>query len=189
MDAGKRLFSERGYHHVHAGDIAAEAGVAVGSFYAYFNDKHELLMALVDEYSEGVLERESSVADKEAGHAAELSAEDILRRVFRASVSAHRESVDFFREVLRLSLADPEVRERQERIDLRARSALEAGILALYENPGAKRARELAFLIYYASEGVIHRLVLAPGEVDEERVIESLARMCAALLGDEVKGK
>ncbi len=188
MEAGKRLFSERGYYHVHAGDIAAEADVAVGSFYAYFNDKHELLIALVDEYSEGVLERESSVADAE-DHTAEFSAEDILLRVFRASVSAHRESLDFFREVLRLSLTDPEVRERQERIDRQARSALEAGISALNGNVGEKRARELAFLVYYASEGVIHRLVLAPGEVDEERVVESLARICAAFLADEVKSK
>ena len=41
-EAGLKLFSEKGYHNTNTKEIAAEAGVSVGTFYAYFEDKNQL---------------------------------------------------------------------------------------------------------------------------------------------------
>jgi AcrR family transcriptional regulator len=141
MDAGRSLFAERGYHNVHAGDIAGVAGVAVGSFYAYFDDKHRLFLTLVDEFTEEVLNKESSVVHTVTEHPAEeISIEEIFNRLFNTSVEAHRHSAAFFREVLRMSLADPEVRSRLERIEMRARGALEAGLLKFRKGLSKKKS-------------------------------------------------
>jgi AcrR family transcriptional regulator len=45
-EAAMRLFGERGYEEVPIGQIAAEAGVSVPTFYAHYNGKDELIMAL-----------------------------------------------------------------------------------------------------------------------------------------------
>lgn len=45
--AARRVFSERGYHQSRITDIAAEAGVSVGTFYRYFPDKQELLKNVI----------------------------------------------------------------------------------------------------------------------------------------------
>jgi|GEM_PF-272162 len=43
------LFAERGYEKTNAKLIAAHAGVAIGTFYRYFTDKRQLLVALVQD--------------------------------------------------------------------------------------------------------------------------------------------
>lgn len=49
LESGRALFASRGYDQVTAKDIAAHAGVAVGTFYRYFSDKKQLLMNLVED--------------------------------------------------------------------------------------------------------------------------------------------
>ena len=47
--SGRKLFAERGLHAVTSHDIAEAAGVAAGTFYLHFRDKHELFRELVFE--------------------------------------------------------------------------------------------------------------------------------------------
>jgi AcrR family transcriptional regulator len=44
IEAGGRLFSERGFDSTQTPDIAALAGVSVGTFYRYFTDKMEIFL-------------------------------------------------------------------------------------------------------------------------------------------------
>lgn len=47
LEAGFKLFSEKGLHGTSSRKIAAAAGVAIGSFYSYFKDKRELFIILL----------------------------------------------------------------------------------------------------------------------------------------------
>lgn len=49
MEAGTQLFAERGLGDVTSTAIAQRAGVATGTFYLHFADKHALFEVLVDE--------------------------------------------------------------------------------------------------------------------------------------------
>jgi AcrR family transcriptional regulator len=49
LDAGTALFAERGVGDVTSTAIARRAGVATGTFYLHFDDKHELFEVLVNE--------------------------------------------------------------------------------------------------------------------------------------------
>ncbi|ETP68870.1 hypothetical protein G159_09940 [Planococcus glaciei CHR43] len=48
IESAKLLFSEKGFEHTTAKEIAAHAKVATGTFYRYFSDKRQLLMTLID---------------------------------------------------------------------------------------------------------------------------------------------
>jgi len=48
LESGQALFAEQGLHKVTTHDIAAHAGVAAGTFYNHFRDKHALFAELVD---------------------------------------------------------------------------------------------------------------------------------------------
>ncbi len=50
LDAALRLFSARGYEAVGIEEIAAAAQTGVGSVYAYFRSKQQLLLVLVQDY-------------------------------------------------------------------------------------------------------------------------------------------
>lgn len=48
LDAGGKLFSEQGVERTTVDEIAAEAGVSVGSLYVHFGSKESLLLELID---------------------------------------------------------------------------------------------------------------------------------------------
>jgi TetR/AcrR family transcriptional repressor of mexJK operon len=60
IHAAISLIQERGYEKTTSNDIAAAAGVSVGSFYTYFTDKRQLLLTifdrLADEFSRNIFE-------------------------------------------------------------------------------------------------------------------------------------
>lgn len=49
LDAGEKVFGERGYEAASIVDITREAGVAQGTFYLYFNGKKAVFVELVGE--------------------------------------------------------------------------------------------------------------------------------------------
>ena len=49
LEAALSAFSRGGYHGTHVSHIIAEAGVARGTFYLYFQGKREVFQALIDE--------------------------------------------------------------------------------------------------------------------------------------------
>jgi AcrR family transcriptional regulator len=56
LDAARKVFAEQGYLNAKISDIAAAAGKSPGSFYNYYENKEELLQALLEEFSTEVLE-------------------------------------------------------------------------------------------------------------------------------------
>jgi AcrR family transcriptional regulator len=54
LDAAAREFGARGYHETGISDITREAGVALGSFYTWFDSKEAIFRALVGDMSERV---------------------------------------------------------------------------------------------------------------------------------------
>ena len=54
IDAGLKLFSEKGYYNTNTAEIAKAAGVSTGIVYQYFNDKKDILLYAVKKYFEEI---------------------------------------------------------------------------------------------------------------------------------------
>lgn len=55
FESGQQLFAEKGYDHTTTKDIASHAGVSIGTFYRYFEDKRQLLLAIINERIEQMM--------------------------------------------------------------------------------------------------------------------------------------
>lgn len=55
LEAARQTFSEKGYFNAKISDIAAAAGRSTGSFYNYYDNKEQLLEALLEEFSSEVV--------------------------------------------------------------------------------------------------------------------------------------
>ncbi|NRD79431.1 TetR/AcrR family transcriptional regulator [Bacillus sp. BRMEA1] len=60
LNSGRTLFILKGYEQTTAKEIASHAGVAVGTFYRYFSDKRQLLLALLEDQLDKLLPPEPS---------------------------------------------------------------------------------------------------------------------------------
>lgn len=52
IHAGYELFAEKGYFNTNTAEIAKKAGVSTGIVYGYFHDKRDILVEVVDIYTE-----------------------------------------------------------------------------------------------------------------------------------------
>jgi AcrR family transcriptional regulator len=65
LDAAEAVFARDGVQRARMEDVAAEAGVAVGTLYNYFTDRNALLEALLDARGAALFERiDAALADK-----------------------------------------------------------------------------------------------------------------------------
>jgi AcrR family transcriptional regulator len=82
LEAAERVFAEKGYHEAGIADIAADLGIGHGTFYRYFDNKHDIAATLL----ERVVERIASAGlaeDPEASDTIEEYREQTVRIVTR----------------------------------------------------------------------------------------------------------
>lgn len=63
LDAATNEFGERGFHDASISGITRRAGVALGSFYTYFESKEAIFQALVRDFSDGVKQAAASALE------------------------------------------------------------------------------------------------------------------------------
>ena len=88
LEAAALEFGERGYHDAAITGITRRAGVALGTFYTYFESKEEVFRALVRDMSHAV---RSHVAEAVKDAPDRLAAERLGLAAFISFVRSHRE--------------------------------------------------------------------------------------------------
>jgi AcrR family transcriptional regulator len=88
LEAAAQEFGERGYHEAAITGITTRAGVALGTFYTYFESKEELFRALVRDMSHAT---RAHVAEAVRGAPDRLAAERIGLAAFIAFTRRHPE--------------------------------------------------------------------------------------------------
>jgi len=64
INAAIKLFAQKGFYTANVADVAKEAGVADGTIYLYFKNKDDLLISLFETKMEEILQRFSSLVEK-----------------------------------------------------------------------------------------------------------------------------
>jgi AcrR family transcriptional regulator len=179
LDAGRRALAARGFEATTSTVVAAEAGVATGTFYAYFADKHVLLAELFAASLDALVDAQERVLT------ADMLLDEGLKATMARAVDVCVEGFLAEGPVLRVALAripvDPQLRsiywERHRRaVDVAERflrRAEAAGAMPV----GDRQARAQALVVLL--EGLNHPAVLA-----EQPSAQPIRAACAgALLG------
>jgi AcrR family transcriptional regulator len=126
LDAAAAEFGDKGFHNASISGITSRAGVALGSFYTYFDSKDAIFRALVRDLSARV---KSHVAPAIAEAGDQLAAEREALRSFLEFVRLHKE---IYRIVDEAEFVDPasyraHYESTAERIAARLRDAAARG--------------------------------------------------------------
>lgn len=126
LDAAAEEFGEKGFHEGSISGITRRAGVALGSFYTYFDSKDAVFRALVRDMSEQVKEHVGPVI-RAAGHQIEAERAGLLE--FIKFARTHKE---IYRIIDEAEFVDPEsfrmhYATTADRIGARLKAAAERG--------------------------------------------------------------
>jgi AcrR family transcriptional regulator len=122
LDASAIEFGEKGFHEASVSSITRRAGVALGSFYTYFDSKDALFRALVADMSENVRTSARSALSED------MSALEIERAALAAFLRFAAEHKEIYRIIDEAEFVDPaSYRNHYETIGARIADRLAAG--------------------------------------------------------------
>jgi len=186
LEAAVEVFSEKGFDATQTPDIAAAAGVSVGSFYRYFNDKREIFLEILRRnidrsYTEvmGGLTPENFAG---AGRrpTIERAIEVLIENITRAPAMQKM--------FLELALRDPQVLAMKRAFDEDGRMRVAALIAAICPADQVTDPEATAYMIYTAVVECALRIAGAHGDppVPRERAVAALTELVyRALFGIE----
>lgn len=171
LDAAAAEFGEKGFHEGSISGITRRAGVALGSFYTYFDSKDEVFRALVRDLSAQVREH---VAPAIRAAPEQIAAERAGLLTFLAFVREHKE---IYRIIDEAEFVDPEsFRVHYQSTADRIRARLEAAVVRGEVRAGTGEVHAWAIM------GMNVFLGLRYGVWSEDKAPEAVADTIAELL-------
>ncbi len=168
----KRIFARKGYHQTNIADIIAQARIARGTFYLYFQNKRDLFQELLDQVLRELTDRIQRIRldPLEPGPADQLR--NNLRRVL-TFVLGERELTDI---LLHHSMGfdselDARVREFYDRIARLIQRSLDLGVQMELVRPGDTRS--MSYCILGGIKELVGQLSQQPPQ-DIESAVEEL---------------
>lgn len=105
LRAGRATFETKGYHGTRIADIAAEAGIPVGSFYTYFDTKETLFRQILIDVEDEVYGELTPLGPR---------ADEPAERIYETNLlyfRAFARNVAFWRAVEEAALTNPDARD------------------------------------------------------------------------------
>ena len=173
--AAERCFSEKGYHNTNSKEIAAAAGVAVGTFYGYFKDKKAVFLEVLDRYNRRVMAKLSTPPEPD-GRTWE-SARDLLTHLLENALAAHDLSPRFHKEATAMRYSDPEVEAYFNLEEAETREHMKSLFQSFDQEIRVDDFEAAVVVVHLAIEGVVHSIKMFEGRLPQERLMKSLSEM------------
>lgn len=196
LDAARLDFSENGFELATAKSIASRAGVAIGTFYQYFDDKHDILRVLASNRMELISQNielykiDAITNDDDLLDAEVLTDQSYVHQVCKDDLKIEarfRQALSF---IYKFHIQDPElhqVLEERRNNDLLLKAILVNGedillerILRFVQCFNLSKPEVVAANLFAMAEGLIHRHVFGDRQSNIDEVVEIGAQMLAA---------
>lgn len=174
LDAAAQVFAERGYAAT-TNEIAARAGVSIGTLYQYFRDKDALLVALAERHlAEAQAQLQATLEDPPTEPA------QLIRRVIEVAVDLNRPSA-LHTVLYQAAPRTPELVTVLDRVRDDLSTVVAALLTARGVDPPVAQRRGHALVV--AVDAAIHEHVLAASTPEDEHArIDDVVTLTTATL-------
>lgn len=175
--AAIKLFQERGYEKTTSNDIAAAAGVSVGSFYVYFTDKRNLLLTIFDRLADELFKNIFDSLRPE--HLFDDELRPRIRQAVANAVVDKQSHAGLHRVICELVLKDAEFAAKQKAMMDRSIARLQE-MISLSKKAGISwdiDVEAAAFVVHRVVFDLSQDYVTGCCEFDQGRAIDALSDM------------
>jgi AcrR family transcriptional regulator len=175
IEAAAELFGAHGYDAVGTPEIAQRAGVSVGTFYRYFDDKHEVYLEIcrrnmIAAYGETI---EGLGPERFVGRARHETIRETIAVLFEHVLDRPQLSRSF----TEMSLRDPQVAELRRAFETVSLQRLTMLIAAIVPRDVVPDPEATAYVLYGSAMQCAYGLAghVGPPPIDAERAKQALA--------------
>ena len=181
LQAGLKLFTEDGYHQTSSKKIAAQAGVATGTFYNHFEDKKALLLELHNEHVASVHSEIAAFFDRisttKAKNREQLTEREIMREMVALILRTHQFGPALHRELHILSFTDADFAHMAQMERESGHNRLKESLAPFWHKLRVKDKDTATILVGMTIETVVHSIVMDQPPVAAQRLTEALTDM------------
>jgi AcrR family transcriptional regulator len=177
MEAAMKLFAQKGIHETNSKQIAAEAGVSIGSFYYYFKDKKKLLIEVLADY----LDKNFDMIREDGPQWTIDNASELVLYYMKNLMAAYGVAPDFHRQTHVLRYSDPDVKALYDKCSERGVNQICAILEQFKDQIQTKNLKAAGILITSSAENLIHRIKFM-GIPDEECLLKEYTDMVTRYL-------
>lgn len=106
IKSGFELICEKGYHYTNTAEIAKNAGVSTGIVYQYFKDKHDIFIAGLEKYSDGIF---FPMLDFPSETFNAKNFPSVIKKMIEQYIESHKLSQSAHEEIMAMTHSDKEV--------------------------------------------------------------------------------
>ena len=106
IKAGFELICDKGYYNTNTAEIAKVAGVSTGIVYQYFKDKHDILIAGLNMYSDSIFFPMLDISNQNFN---ESNLENVLKEMIYKFIEQHKLSQTAHEEIFAMVHSDKDV--------------------------------------------------------------------------------
>lgn len=177
MEAGFRLFCEKGYYNTNTAEIAREAGVSTGIVYNYYSDKKDIFMEAITSYMNNQMQP-LYIRMEQFENMSSLS--DMIRGLIDLIITSHSITRKAHDELTAMSIADNDVREFNCKYEMDIANHIvdilkKKGITPT--NPIEKALIAMSMIEKLCHEIVYHHHDYMKYDVMKEEVIKAIIKM------------
>lgn len=172
MEAARELFAQKGLSGTNSNEIAAGAGVSIGTFYSYFRNKKTLFLDILQQYLENFIAGIYQLQTDDT-----IPLKDNIRSHINKAFAAFDLHPAFHREALVLKFSDRDVRRLFGDAEQK-QLVLISSLLKPYSRPGSGRNLQVAAkVIHSAVENVGHYVKFLDSPLQRDHLVEELTEM------------
>lgn len=187
LDAAYKLFNEKGYYNTTTADISKEANVATGSVYAYFEDKKEIYIKVIERLNKKITYpvQDFWLENKEKQFDNALVSKELLKEFIKIMIGYHDFSKIFHDEMEALTLLDPDIAAvRNENSKLRKEKIEDIFKSLSIPFKGEEEKNVYFYYSFFLIDDVCHKIVFDIEVKDLDLYIDKCVNMLYSLLQD-----
>ena len=122
IEAGLKVFGEKGYYNTNTAEIAKVASVSTGIVYSYFKDKKDILLQVIALYFQNIFNPMQTFLNSLQN--SELN-QSVIEQFLQITIKSHQDNYALHEEVIALSHLDKDVHEQFLNFEILVSSAIE----------------------------------------------------------------
>ena len=175
IESGIFLFSKKGFYKTNSKDIARHAGVAIGSFYSYFNDKKEFLIETLERFNEIIF---SKIKEYQEINEPDLSNPDIyIINLINNVINAHEILPEFHEEIIFLMHTDPDIKKIMKKCLNQSIKMTFNSLYKIKDHLKVKDINTASEIVFITVEEIVHHIIFNKKNHERKQLIDELSDM------------
>jgi Transcriptional regulator len=179
IDAARRLFIKNGYFGTNTAEIAQEAGISTGSVYAYFEDKKDILLAVLHKFGREITE---DICNEINRHSEKDDLFNTAKQSVKVLVKSHEgQSRLYHDEIESLRYRDEDIKRYFAGVQKTLMAAVAEAVAAQgYIFP---HDREQTFLLFRMVDGIEDELTFSSNpDIDHAVLLDECAKLIVTMV-------